>query len=74
MNNIENVLYVFVWDGDFEVETNAKYNKDTKEVFDIQGSDIDGDELEVFEGQFIELSNGVRLEVESQENGYFVID
>ncbi len=73
MNNIENVLYISVWDGGFEVITKAKYNKETKEVFDIEGSDIDGDELEVLDGEFIELSNGDRLKVESKENGYFVI-
>lgn len=74
MNNVENVLYVSVWDGGLKIETKAKYNKDTKEVYDIQASDIDGDELEVLESEFIRLSNGNELEIELQEKGYFVVE
>lgn len=76
---IIDVYYISVWNGGFEVVTNAKYNQNTKEVFDIQGYDgelIDeyGDELEFLDGQFIELQDGSRIEVNEIQDKYIAVD
>lgn len=76
MRAIENVLFISVWNGGFEVTTNAKFNTKNGLVFDIEKSNIevddDGDELEIFEGQFIELTDGKRLKVEEVGFEYYV--
>lgn len=64
---IKDVMFISIWNGGFEVESEAKWNEETGEVFAIQtsGTEVDGegDELEFLEGQFIELSDSRRLEV-----------
>lgn len=73
MENIENVTYTSVWDGGFEVVTGAKYNKETKEVFDIKESDVEIELLENLDSEYIELSNGSILEVEELDGDYYTI-
>jgi len=78
----ENVLFISVWNGGFEVTTNAIYDPKTKKVSNIEvyGGELvdeDGDELEFLEGQFIELESGERLAVTDDENdeaGCFVVE
>lgn len=69
----ENVLFISVWNGGFEVTTNACYDLKTKKVSDIEGYqgelvDTYGDKLEILDGRFIELVNGKRLAVTDDEN------
>lgn len=42
-----------VWDGGIKVETECKVNIKTREVFDIEISDIDADLLEVLDEEYI---------------------
>lgn len=69
----ENVLFISVWNGGFEVTTNATYDPKTKivsdiELYDGELIDEDGDELEFLDGQFIELQSGERLKVKNDED------
>jgi hypothetical protein len=67
--DIVNVKFVFLHEGS-EITTNAKYNKYTGEVFDMEISD----EIEL-NGEFIRLEDNTRLEIENDGNGsYFVIE
>lgn len=55
INTVKNIIkgkFISVWDGGIEVETNCKINLETKEIFDIQLSDI-GEELETLNEQFV---------------------
>lgn len=75
MENIESVLYTTVWnDGEYELSTNAQYDKATKEVFDIEEVEFEVELLDVLEFQFIELDNGDKLEVEETDGKYFAIN
>lgn len=70
---VKNVKFISEWNGGFEVVTNAKYNEETGEIFDIElydGEliDEDGDELEYLDAQYIELESGKRLEAYESEN------
>ena len=73
---LKKVLFISVWNGGFEVETNAQFNDVTGEVLHIESSNVevdnDGDELEFLEGQYIELE-GERFEVEEKGDLYVVI-
>jgi len=61
------VTFVSVWDGGTEIRTNALFNPETKLVHDIEsvdGVDEDGEEVELLEKQYIELSSGEIIEEE----------
>lgn len=66
MDNVLNVTFVSVWDGGFEIETNAKYNTVFNTIFDIEsteGINTEGDEVEHLDEEFIRLPNGEKLSV-----------
>lgn len=70
-----NVTFVSVWDGGFEIESNAKYNTETKAVYDIEvveNVDSEGDEVENLDEEYILLPNGEKLEVYEKNDGYYV--
>lgn len=56
---IVKATYVSVWDGGIEVRTNCMYNGNTKEVFDIEISDVDG--LDILEDEYVELLDGEKV-------------
>ena len=67
------VTFVSVWDGGTEIRTNALFNQETKLVHDIEvvdGVDEDGEEVELLEKQYIELSSGEIIE----ESGFILED
>lgn len=47
--------YTSVWDGGCEVTTNCKIDMETKEVFDIEISDVDADWLEVLDEEYVTI-------------------
>lgn len=48
--------YVSVWDGGTQIRTNCKFNPETRQVSDVESSDVEG--LDICEEEFIELPNG----------------
>lgn len=66
------VTYVTVWDGDTEIKTNAKYNPESKLVFDIVI--VDGKTLRNLTEEYILLPDGTKLEVEEENGEYFTIE
>ncbi|PAE87637.1 hypothetical protein [Shouchella clausii] len=69
------VDFISVWNSGFEVETKATLNTQTNELTEIlsyEGEliDAEGDELEHFEGQYIEFA-GKRFSVE-ETNGKYI--
>lgn len=73
MEQILDVTYVSVWDGGFEIETKAKFNRDTMQVFDIEsveGIDDEGDEVEILEEEYILLPDGSKFYVEEDGGKY----
>jgi hypothetical protein len=68
--DIVNVQFHYVSNDGMENVTNAKYNKYTGEVFDIEISD----QVEL-RNEFIQFEDTTRLEIEGDGNGgYFVKD
>lgn len=70
---IIDVTYVSVGDGGTEIETSAKYNTITKEVFDIEsteGIDEEGDEVISLDEEYIVLPDGKQLRVYEHEGKY----
>lgn len=73
MVQILEVAYVSVWDGGYEIETKAKFNPETKEVFDIEsveGIDDEGDEVQNLEEEYILLPDGTKFYVEEDGGKY----
>lgn len=77
---ILDVEYVSVWNGGFKIQSTAKWNASTGEVFDItteeneyieNNVDPEGDPLEILDEQYIELSDGLRLNVTEIDDGYY---
>ena len=52
-NEVRVTHFCSVWDGGIKVETECKVNIKTREVFDIEISDIDADLLEVLDEEYI---------------------
>lgn len=52
-NDVSTAHFCSVWDGGIKVETECKVNIKTREVFDIEISDIDADLLEVLDEEYI---------------------
>lgn len=55
MKNIIKGKFISVWDDGIEIKTNCKINLKTKEVFDIQLSEV-GEELEILNEQFVQYT------------------
>ena len=61
---IVDVTYISVWDGGYEIDSNAKFNVDTNEVFDIQTAEDEQQEfVDSLDYECIQLPNLTRLEV-----------
>jgi len=61
---IKNVTYISVWDGGTEICSSAKFDTETKLVFDIEtvdGVDDDGEEVDILDTECIEFEDGSRL-------------
>ena len=52
-NEVRVAHFCSVWDDGIKVETECKVNIKTREVFDIEISDIDADLLEVLDEEYI---------------------
>ena len=63
----EKARFISVWDGGFEVRTPCKVYLTTRQVYDIEPSDISGDDVECLEGEFVELPDGTRMPVHPVE-------
>ena len=67
------VKYITFWDGCDEVETSAKVNSLTGEVFDIELVDVD-EEYETCEGEFVKYEDGSFEQVIwTEDNRYFIV-
>ena len=55
MKNIIKGKFISVWDDGIAIETNCKINLETKEVFNIQISEV-GEELEILNEQFVQYT------------------
>lgn len=64
---IKDATYTSVWDGGYEVTTNCKVDTETKEVFDIEVSEVDADWLEVLDEEYVTIS-GVDYPVSSDDD------
>jgi len=51
--------FVSVWDGGIEIRSNCEFNPISKEVFDIEISEVDG--LETLEDEYVELPDGTEI-------------
>lgn len=69
-NNVVDVTFVSVWDGGFEVRTDAKYDQYTKKVFDIEVYEGAADMVSNLDGEYIEFENGERKETYEGDDGY----
>lgn len=54
---IKNATFTSVWDGGYEVTTNCKVNMATKEVFDVEISDIDTNCLEILDTEYVTIDD-----------------
>lgn len=71
--NEVDVRLISVWSEGLQVETSAKYNKDSNIVYDIKLANYNTDGLGILESQYIRLKNGTRLDVQlDNENNYRV--
>lgn len=72
--NEVDVRLISVWSEGLQVETSAKYNKDSNIVYDIKLANYNTDGLGVLERQYIRLKDKTELEVcLDEENNYKVI-
>ena len=71
--NEVDVRLISVWSEGLQVETSAKYNKDSNIVYDIKLANYNTDGLGVLERQYIRLKDGTRLDVQlDNEDNYRV--
>lgn len=76
MKNVVNVRFVSIWNNNIRIESDAKYDTQTKRVFDIEVADCDNiiHELDILEKEIIEIKDGSKLEVELNIDGeYYVL-
>ena len=72
--------YVSVWDGNVVVGTSAKFNLETKEVFDIEQANLPEsilNNLDVLTRQYIYIDttgDGAEREVYEDDGRYFAIE
>ena len=72
--NEVDVRLISVWSEGLQVETSAKYNKDSNIVYDIKLANYNTDGLGILESQYIRLKDGTELEVYlDKENNYKVL-
>lgn len=73
MKNFEKVEYISYWDAG-EVESTAKVNKTTGEVYDIKTIDV-GEDYEICEAEFVRHEDGTMEQViANDEDGcYYII-
>jgi hypothetical protein len=69
VNDILEVTFVSVWDGGHEIESSAKYDTQSKIVFDIEIVEVI-DEVQTLDEEYIRLPNGEKLNV-SEFNGEY---
>ena len=55
MAKIVDAKYHSCWDSGIDVATNCRVNLLTKEVFDIEVANVDGFDLEILEGEWVEI-------------------
>lgn len=72
MNEFVKVNYISYWDGCEEVESMAKVNITTGEVYDIMTVDVDDDYVTCI-GEFVCYEDGTMEQVMSDEGKYFII-
>ena len=53
-----NATYVSVWDGGTRIESNCKYNTETREVTNVGMVSVEKMDLEILDEEFVELPNG----------------
>ena len=73
MTTVQDVTFISVWDGGYEIETSAKYDPETDLVYDIEvveGNDDEGDEVETLDKEYIQFATGEKLDV-SEYNGKY---
>lgn len=71
--NEVDVRLISVWSEGLQVETSAKYNKDSNIVYDIKLANYNTDGLGILESQYIRLKDGTRLDVQlDNEDNYRV--
>ena len=51
---IKNATFTSVWDGGYEVTTNCKVDMETREVFDVEKSEVD-ESLEHLDNEYITI-------------------
>ena len=72
--NEVDVRLISVWSEGLQVETSAKYNKDSNIVYDIKLANYNTDGLGILESQYIRLKDGTELEVYlDKESNYKVL-
>ena len=59
-------IFISVWDGGIEIKTNCEYDPTTKEVSDIETSNVDG--LDICEDEYILLPDGTEIRDFVSEN------
>lgn len=52
---IKNATFTSVWDGGYEVTTSCKVNMETKEIFDIEISDVNIELLEILDKEYVTI-------------------
>lgn len=62
---VVNAMYISKWDGGIEIENRCKVNLDTREVFDIERSSVDG--IEVLDGEFVIINGKQYMVFEKSE-------
>lgn len=69
------VVYVSVWENDYEIRTAAKYNPATGLIFDIASNEsIEGsDDVTILKAEYIILPSGRKLGVNESEGEYWTL-
>ena len=53
--NIKDAMFTSVWDGGFEITTKCKVNTETKEIFDIEVSELNADMVEHLDEEYVTI-------------------
>ena len=76
MAKIVDATYHSCWDSGIDIESNCKVDLQTKEVFDIEVVDVEDFDLEILEGEYVEIDGCqypvyIKSEVEEGSNSYW---
>lgn len=76
MAKIVDAKYHSCWDSGIDIETNCRVNLQTKEVFDIEIANVDDLDLEILEGEWVEIDGHQfvvfpKSELESNSNSFW---